>query len=139
MKYLRMGSVGIPHYILTTRTEPWGFIKLIALYLSVLMQLCLCLSFYLRRSHVGYIVGTTKGFPIEIMDALAPESHRQISWKCPHYYMSTCSVHRRVIDSTTHSTEGSRATIGVMYPGSHGPPFTAQNSGYDQFLKASNG
>jgi hypothetical protein len=36
------------------------------------MELSLCLSFYLRRSLGGYKVGTTVGFPVEIMETLAP-------------------------------------------------------------------
>jgi hypothetical protein len=28
-------------------------------------------------------VGTTMGFSVETMDALAPRSHRRISWKTP--------------------------------------------------------
>jgi hypothetical protein len=47
------------------------------------MELSLRLSFYLRRSLEGYTVGTTMGFPIEIVEALAPQPHRQIPWKCP--------------------------------------------------------
>jgi hypothetical protein len=35
--------------------------------------------------------------------------------------------------------EGSGATVGVKYPGYHGSPVTAQNSGYDQFPPAVNG
>jgi hypothetical protein len=31
----------------------------------------------------GYTVGTTVGFPVEIMEALAPPSHRRKPWKCP--------------------------------------------------------
>jgi hypothetical protein len=30
-----------------------------------------------------------------------------------------------------HSTEGSRATVGVLYPGYHGLPVIAQKFGYD--------
>jgi hypothetical protein len=35
------------------------------------MELSLCLSFYLRRGLKGYTVGTTTGFPVEIVEALA--------------------------------------------------------------------
>jgi hypothetical protein len=52
--------------------ELWGFIKSSALYLSVNMELSLRLHFYLRRSLRGYTVGTTTGFPVEIVEALAP-------------------------------------------------------------------
>jgi hypothetical protein len=36
------------------------------------MELSLCLSLYLRHSPGGYTVDTTVGFPIKIMEALAP-------------------------------------------------------------------
>jgi hypothetical protein len=36
------------------------------------MKLSLRLSFYLRHSLRGYTVDTTVGFPVEIMEALAP-------------------------------------------------------------------
>jgi hypothetical protein len=88
--------VQILHHILTTRMEPWDFIKSSALYLLVHMETILRLSFYLRRSLRGYTVGTTAGFPIEKVEALAPQSQHQISRKCPHYHMSTYFAHRRV-------------------------------------------
>jgi hypothetical protein len=75
MKHLRMGSVRIPHHILTTWIELWDFIKSSTLYLSVHQELSLCLSFYLTRSLRGYTVGTTVRFPVEIVEALAPQSH----------------------------------------------------------------
>jgi hypothetical protein len=40
--------------------------------LSVHMELSLRLSFYLRHSLRGYMVGTTVVFPVKIMEALAP-------------------------------------------------------------------
>jgi hypothetical protein len=36
------------------------------------MELSLCLSFYLRRSLRGYIVGTTVEFSVKTVEALAP-------------------------------------------------------------------
>jgi hypothetical protein len=36
------------------------------------MELRLRLSFYLRRSLEDYTVGTTAGFPVETVEALAP-------------------------------------------------------------------
>jgi hypothetical protein len=36
------------------------------------MELSLRLSFYLRRSLEDYTVGTTVGFPVEIVEVLAP-------------------------------------------------------------------
>jgi hypothetical protein len=32
------------------------------------------------------------GFPVEIVEALAPPYHRRISQKCPLYHMITCST-----------------------------------------------
>jgi hypothetical protein len=52
--------------------EPWGFFKSLVLYVSLHMELSLCLSFYLRHSLGGYTVGTTAGFPVKIVEALAP-------------------------------------------------------------------
>jgi hypothetical protein len=57
---------------MTTWMEPWGFIKSLALYLSVHMELSLRLSFYLKRRLGGYMVRS----PSSIMEALAPQSHR---------------------------------------------------------------
>jgi hypothetical protein len=85
MNHLRMGSVRIPHHFLTIRMEPWDIIKSSALYLSVHMELSLCLSFYLRRNIGVYMVATTVGFLVEIMEAFAPHSHNQIPRKCPQY------------------------------------------------------
>jgi hypothetical protein len=79
--------------------ELWDFIKSSVLYLSVYMELSIRLSFYLRRSLGGYTVGTTVGFPIQIMEALAPQSRCQILRKCPQYHMSACSTHHRVTGS----------------------------------------
>jgi hypothetical protein len=41
-------------------------------YLLVHMELSLRLSFYLSHSHGGYMVDTTAGFPVKIVEALAP-------------------------------------------------------------------
>jgi hypothetical protein len=51
------------------------------------------------------MVGTTVGFPIETMEALAPRSRRRIPQKCPQYYMGTYLVHRQVTGSV-HSLDG---------------------------------
>jgi hypothetical protein len=40
------------------------------------MELSLQMSFYLRRSLRGYTVGTTAGFSVKIVEALALQSHR---------------------------------------------------------------
>jgi hypothetical protein len=72
-KHLRMGLVQMPHHILTTWTEPWGFIKSSASNQAVHMLHSLLLSFYLRRSLEDYTGGTTVGFPVEIMEALGPQ------------------------------------------------------------------
>jgi hypothetical protein len=89
LKHPRTGSVRITHHILTTRTEPWGFIKLLALYQLVHVELSLHLSFYLRCNIGGYTVGTTMGFPVEIVKDLAPQSHCRMPQKCPQYHMRT--------------------------------------------------
>jgi hypothetical protein len=73
-----MGSVQISCHILTTQTELWDIIKSSVLYLSIHMEHSLRLSFYLRRSLGGNTVGTTAGFPVEIVEALAPQSRCQI-------------------------------------------------------------
>ncbi len=117
----------------------WGFIKLFVLYLSVHMELSLHLSFYLRRILGGYTVGTITGSPIKIVEALAPQSHHRILWKCPQYHMSTCSIHRRVTSFGHLLNRGLGATVGVMYLGYRGLPVTAQNSGYDWFPPMANG
>jgi hypothetical protein len=62
--------------------ELWGFIKPLAQNKVVHMELRLYLIFYLRRSLKGYTVGTTVGFLVKFMEALAPRSHRQIPQKC---------------------------------------------------------
>jgi hypothetical protein len=72
LKHLRMGLVSIPHHILTIQMEPWGLIKSSVQNQVVHMKLSLCLSFYLRCSLRIYIVGTTMGFLVEIVEALAP-------------------------------------------------------------------
>jgi hypothetical protein len=36
------------------------------------MELSLCMTFYLRHNLGGYMVDTTVGFPVKIMEALAP-------------------------------------------------------------------
>jgi hypothetical protein len=64
------------HHILTTRMELSGFIKLLAQNKVVHIEPSLRLSFYLRHSLGGYTVGTTVGFPVKIMEALAPQPHR---------------------------------------------------------------
>jgi hypothetical protein len=97
--------VRILHHILTTWKESWNFIKSTALYLLVHMELSLCLSFYLRHSLRGYTVGTIMGFPVEIVEALAPQSHCRIPWKYPQYHMSTCSTHHQVTGSS-HPLDG---------------------------------
>jgi hypothetical protein len=75
--------VRMPHHILTTRMEPLGFFNSLAQNKAVHMELSLRLSFYLRRGLGGYTVGTTVGFPDEIVEALAPEFCRRIPQLCP--------------------------------------------------------
>jgi hypothetical protein len=73
--------------------EPWGFIKSSVQNNAVHMKLSLCLSFYLKRGYGGYTMGTTVGFPIKIMETLAPQHHRRITQKCPQKHMSTYFAH----------------------------------------------
>jgi hypothetical protein len=75
--------VRMPHHILTTWMEPWVFIKLSAQNKVVHMELSLHMSFYLRCNLRGYTVGTTTVFPVEIVEALGPQSHHRIPWKFP--------------------------------------------------------
>jgi hypothetical protein len=70
-------------HILTSLMEPWGFIKSSTSNQMVHMKLSLYLSFCLRRNLRGYMVGTTTGFSVEIVEALAPHSRHRIPWKCP--------------------------------------------------------
>jgi hypothetical protein len=51
--------------------EPWVHFMSSTLYLLVYMELSFRLSFYLRHSLGGYMVDTTEGFPVKIMEALA--------------------------------------------------------------------
>jgi hypothetical protein len=62
--------------------ELWSFIKSSAQNKAVHIELSLRLSFYLRHSLRGYMVGTTAGFPVKIVEALAPQHRRRIPWKC---------------------------------------------------------
>jgi hypothetical protein len=55
--------------------ELWGLVKLSAQTYIVHMKLSLRLSFQPRRTLRGYTVGTTMGFRIMIMEALATWSH----------------------------------------------------------------
>jgi hypothetical protein len=71
--------VRMPHQILTTWIEPWGFIKSSVQNKAVHMELSLCLSFHLRHSLRGYTVDITTGFLGKTVDALAPRSHHRIS------------------------------------------------------------
>jgi hypothetical protein len=54
--------------------EPWDFIKSLMLYLSVHIELSLHKSFDLRRNLRGYMVGSTAGFPVKIVEALSLQS-----------------------------------------------------------------
>jgi hypothetical protein len=75
-----VGAYAAPHS--DKRSEPWGFIKSLAQNQAGHKEFSLRLSFYLRHSLRGYMVSTTTGFSVKIMEALAPRSHRQIPWKC---------------------------------------------------------
>jgi hypothetical protein len=60
------------HHILTTQTEPRGFIKPSLYNQAVYMELSLRMSFYLRCSLGSYTVSINAGFPVKIVEALAP-------------------------------------------------------------------
>jgi hypothetical protein len=74
--------VQMPLHILTIQIKLWGFIKPSASNQAVHTELSLRLSFYLRCNLGGYTVGTTMGFPVEIVEDLASQSHHRIPWKC---------------------------------------------------------
>jgi hypothetical protein len=73
----------MPHHILTTRMKTLGFIKSSVQNNAVHMKLNLRQSFYYRRSLEGYKVGTITGFPVKIVEALAPQPRCSIPWKYP--------------------------------------------------------
>jgi hypothetical protein len=64
------------------------------------MKRSLRLSFYLRCSLGGYMMGTTTGFSVKIVEALAPQSCHQIPRKCLQYHVSIYSTHHRVTGSS---------------------------------------
>jgi hypothetical protein len=72
------------------------------------MELSLHLRFYLKHSLRLYTVGTTAGLPTKIVEALAPQSHRRISQKCPQYHMRTNYTHHRVTGSGHPHNDGLR-------------------------------
>jgi hypothetical protein len=53
----------------------------------------------------------------------------------PYVYLFRPSLSEQL---ATSSTEGSVVTVGVIYHGYHGLPFTAQNTRYDRFPPAAN-
>jgi hypothetical protein len=57
----------MPHHILTTRMERWGFIESSVENKALHMELSLRLSFYHKRK----LGGATVGFPVKIMETLA--------------------------------------------------------------------
>jgi hypothetical protein len=56
------------------------------------MELSLRLSFYLKHTLGGYTVDTTVGFPVKIMEALAPQYCHQFPWKSLQVHTSTYSA-----------------------------------------------
>jgi hypothetical protein len=99
-KHLKRGSVRTRHQLLTTQMEPWGFIKPLMQTYTVLMELSLRLSFQLRPSLGGYMVGTTVGFRLVTMDGLAPWTHLRFPRWYPQYHMNTYSASHRVNGSS---------------------------------------
>jgi hypothetical protein len=55
--------------------ELWGFIKSSMQNKAAHMELSLRLSFQISHSLGGYMVGTTMGFRVATMEALAPWPH----------------------------------------------------------------
>jgi hypothetical protein len=68
-------SVRMSHNLLRIQMEPWNFIMPSVQNNVVHMELSLHLSFQLSRSLGGYTVGTTEGFWVMTIEALAPWSH----------------------------------------------------------------
>jgi hypothetical protein len=99
------GSVHSSHHLLTIWMEPWDFIKSSAHTYKVYMELKLCLSFQPRHSLGGYMVATTAGFWVVILEALASWSHFQISRWFPQYHMSTYSTSYRA-NGSGHLLDG---------------------------------
>jgi hypothetical protein len=73
-----MGWVRTLDHLLTTQTEPRGFIKLLVQNKVVYMELSLHLSFHLNRNLEGYTMGTTTGFCITTKEDLAPWPYHRI-------------------------------------------------------------
>jgi hypothetical protein len=67
---------------------------------------CLCLSFHLRHSLGGYTVGTTVGFWVKTMEALAPQTLPLNPTEVP-------AVDTFLLPA---QMEGTRATVVVKYP-----------------------
>jgi hypothetical protein len=130
--------VQMPHHILTTRMELWGFIKSSVPNRAIHMELSLHLSFYLKHTLGGYTVDTTVGFPVKIMEALAPQyCHNSRGRACRYIRAPIPPLVERTF-CTTHSTEGSWATVGVKYPRDRRTLVTAQNSRYKRFPPIAN-
>jgi hypothetical protein len=71
--------VCMPGHFLTIWMELWGFIKSSVQNKAIHMEHSLRLSFQLRRSLGGYTVGTTVGFRVTTVEALARRHHHRIS------------------------------------------------------------
>jgi hypothetical protein len=72
LKHLRSGLVHTPHHFLTTRMEPWGFIKSSAETYIIHMKLSLCLSFPAQTQPRGLQGGHHKGIPSPDHGSLSP-------------------------------------------------------------------
>jgi hypothetical protein len=72
----------MPHLLLTTRMDP-GVHKSLVQIKAVHTELSLRLSFQLSHCHGGYMVGTTAGFRVMTMEALALWPHHRILQRYP--------------------------------------------------------
>jgi hypothetical protein len=94
------------------------------------MQLSLCLSFLLRRSLGGYTVGTTVGFWVEIVEALAPQTLPAVAYE--HLFRLQFRGHFFVTRSNGRHGGYYQGKI----PEYHETPITAHGYGYDRLPPA---
>jgi hypothetical protein len=133
-----------PHHILTTWTEPWGYIKVVSATSHNTYATYPLLSFYLRCSLEGYTVGTTVGFRVEIVEALAPQSSLPQRTKVPavayeHLFrlpFRGCSYYHTPPPPRTQRK--GRGYYWCKIPQYRGSPITAQAFGYDRLPLAAN-
>jgi hypothetical protein len=97
------------------------------------MQLSLCLSFHLRRSLGGYTMGTTMGFWVEIVEALAPQTSPPNPVEVPTVaYEHLFRLQFRGHFFITRSNGRHRGYYQGKIPEYHETPITARGYGYDR-------